>query len=59
MEPGRARTVAFGGRSCRGRPAHSGAPPGPETQPQEPHEIDPERGTHAAKVNERLDSAHD
>ena len=33
--------------------------PRPETARQEPHEIHPERGTHAVKVNDRRDSSHD
>ena len=33
--------------------------PGLKAGPHEPHEIDPERGTHAAQVNERFGSSHD
>jgi hypothetical protein len=32
--------------------------PGPEAGPQKPHEIDPERDTHAAQVNARPDNLH-
>jgi hypothetical protein len=42
-----------------GRGSRRQGRPGAEAGPQKPHEIDPERGTHAAKVNERLDTPHD
>jgi hypothetical protein len=51
--PGTTPTVS-GGRSSRPR-----GPSGTRGWPPQSREIDPECGTHAAKVKERLDSSHD